>query len=428
MTSPDYISRIADNEVERALRAVGAVAIEGPRGCGKTETARRKAASELLLDLDPDIERRLALAPASVLEGPPPRLLDEWQLVPAIWDHVRRAVDGRREPGQFLLTGSSRPEDRARRHSGAGRFATVRMRPLTLWETQPPHPHLSVASLLRGHAAGDTTGDVPPAAMDFSDYLEAIVRGGWPGNLGRDLDAAMVANRGYVDAIVEVDLATAFGARRDPWRIRRFLHAYAQLTAQPARVQTIVDRAAADAGEDGPSRQVVSGPYLDAVRRCMIVDELAAWQPSVRSSVRQIGVPKRHLADPSLAAALLDMSPDRLIADLETLGFLFESLATRDLRVYAQAAGASCAHYRQRDGRGEIDVIVQNNGSGRWVGFEIKLGSNPETIDKAAEQLVRVAATVTAPPAELVVVTSGTYGYRRPQDGVLVVPLAALGP
>ncbi len=424
MAGLGYLPRIVDAEVERALGAVGAVAIEGPRGCGKTETARRKAASELLFDLDPDIERRLALAPASVLEGATPRLLDEWQLAPPVWDHVRRAVDSRREAGQFLLTGSARPEEKARRHSGAGRFATVRMRPLTLWEAQLPRPHLSLGSILRGEVAED----VPGAAMEFEGYLEAIVRGGWPGNLDRDLEGATVANLGYVDTIIEVDLATASGTRRDPWRIRRFLHAYAQVTAQPARIQTIVDRAAAEAGDDAPSRQVASGPYLDAVRRLMVVDELPAWQPAVRSSIRQVGTPKRHLADPSLAVALLGAGPDRLLADLETLGFLFESLAARDLRVYAQAVGASCAHYRQRDGRGEIDVVIEDYSFGRWAGFEIKLGSHPELIDRAAAELVRVAATVATPPSALGVITSGTYGYRRKEDGVLVIPLAALGP
>lgn len=273
-----------------------------------------------------------------MLGGSAPRLLDEWQLAPAVWNHVRRAVDDRQKPGQFILTGSAQPAPTARRHSGAGRFATVRMRPLTLWETQSPQKYLSVASILRGEPGQD----VSTGSMGFEEYLEAILRGGWPGNLSRTLDGALVANRGYIDAIVDVELATASGVRHDPWRIRRFLHAYAQVTAQPARMQTIVDQAAADAAHDAPGRQVVSGPYLDAVRRLMVVDELPAWQPSARSSIRQIGTPKRHLADPSLAVALLEGGRDRLLADLEMLGFLFESLATRDLRVYAQAAGAFC--------------------------------------------------------------------------------------
>ncbi|MGH3804864.1 MAG: ATP-binding protein, partial [Pseudonocardiaceae bacterium] len=292
--------------------------LEGPRGCGKTETARRLAASELLFDLDPDIKRRLSLAPTSVLGGLTPRLLDEWQLAPAVWDHVRRAVDERRESGQFLLTGSAHPQESARRHSGAGRFATVRMRPLTLRETHGQPHYISLSSLLRG----ETAHEIPDAAMQFSDYVEAIVRGGWPGNLARDLDGAIVANRGYLDATVDVELAAASGARRDPWRIRRFLHAYAQFTAQPARMQTIVDRAVAESENDNaPSRQAAA-PYIDALRQLMVVDELPAWQPSVRSSIRQVGTPKRHLVDPSLAAALLDTGSDRLIADLGTLGFL----------------------------------------------------------------------------------------------------------
>lgn len=419
-----YLPRLADQLLERALAAVGAISIEGPRSCGKTATARTKAASELLFDLEPDIALRVQLAPRGVLDGATPRLLDEWQLVPIIWDHVRRAVDDRRKPGQFLLTGSARPSDSARRHSGAGRFTTIRMRPLTLWETHQPVSHVSVAALL----AGDMT-DVPPTApLDFDGYLDAIVRGGWPGNLGRSLAATEVANQGYVDTVTEVDVAAISGTRRDPLRIRRFLHAYAQFTAQPARLQTIVDRAAAEDGSDAPSRQAVAGPYLDALRRLMIIDELPAWQPAVRSSIRQTGTPKRHLADPSLAATLLDMSPSRLITDLETLGFLFESLATRDLRIYAQAADATCAHYRQRDGRGEIDVVIEDRSFGRWVGFEVKLGSDNQMIDRAATELVRVAQTVATPPSALVVVTTGSYGYRRDADGVLVLPLSMLGP
>lgn len=413
-----YRPRIADRLVETALTALGAVVLEGPKACGKTETARQLAASEVLLDLDPQAIEAAAIDPRLVLDGATPRLIDEWQRQPRVWDAVRREVDSRGAAGQFILTGSATPSDDVSRHSGAGRFAVVTMRPMTLYEQEISSGQISLADLLDGNEppSGTTT-------FALAGYAERIVVGGWPALLSSSLRESQQFIRGYLAMIIERDVDLVSGARRDPHRVRRFLQAYAQLTAHPAPLSTIVSRAA-DAGSQAPSRWAAA-PYLDALRRLMVIDEVEAWNPELRSRTRLMSAPKRHLVDPSLAAALLRATPERLLADLKTLGFLFESLTTRDLRVYAEANGASVFHYRERGGELEIDLVVERD-DGAWIAVEVKLGGGQ--IDRAAASLTRLAGTrVKRPPAALVVIAATEYAYRRP-DGVLVVPLALLGP
>ncbi len=405
--------------LERALGALGAVVIEGPKACGKTETARRVAASEVLLDLDPDAIEAASVDPRLILDGATPRLIDEWQRQPRVWDAVRRAVDDRGSAAQFILTGSATPLDEASRHSGAGRMAIVQMRPLTLYEQEISSGEISLADLLEGREP--TPGKT---SLRLTDYAERISIGGWPTLLDADRRDAAQFIDGYLTMIVERDVDTVSGAHRDPRRLRRFLHAYAQLTAHPAALSTIVSRAAGQDDHESPSRWAAA-PYLDALRRLMIVDEVDAWSPELRSRTRLMSTPKRHLVDPSLAAALLQSDPDRLLAELQTLGFLFESLATRDLRVYAAANDASLFHYRERGGELEVDLIVERR-DGAWIGVEVKLGG--EQIDRAAGALLRLAtARVQRPPAALVIVTATEYSYTRP-DGVLVAPLSLIGP
>lgn len=414
-----YRPRIADRLLQSALAALGAVVIEGPKACGKTETARRVAASEVLLDLDSQAMEAASVDPRLILDGATPRLIDEWQRRPRVWDAVRRAVDERGAPGQFILTGSATPRDEASRHSGAGRMAIVRMRPLTLYEQEISPGQISLGDLL--------DGGKPPSgktALGLADYAERIVIGGWPGLLDSSVGDAAQFIEGYLAMIVERDVELVSGARRDPRRLRRFLQAYAELTAHPAALSTIVTRATAEDDAQAPSRWSAA-PYLDALRRLMIVDEVDAWSPELRSRTRLMSTPKRHLVDPSLAAALLQSDPDRLLRELRTFGFLFESLATRDLRVYAAANDASLFHYRERGGELEVDLIVERR-DGAWIGVEVKLGG--ESIDHAAHALLRLAATRThRPPAALVIVTATEYAYTR-ADGVLVAPLALLGP
>lgn len=422
------LDRLAGPRLDAALDGLGAVLIEGVKGCGKTHLARRRAASEILLDQVPDPGQVLAVNPGLLLDGATPRLIDEWQREPRVWDAVRRAVDDRGVPGQFILTGSATPADDIQRHSGAGRFARLQMRPLTLLELTHSSGVVSLAGLLRGE-------DVPSAVCDIAvkDYADLVVTGGWPMLIGRGPRDARTYLDSYLETLIEADVHTVSGTRRDARRIRRFLHAYAQLTAHPAKVSTIVARAAADLAPDPGDRSQPPGltrwsaePYLDALRRLMVVDDVAAWSPSLRSRAQLVEIPKRHLVDPSLAAALLRCTPKRLLEDLETFGFLFESLATRDVRIYAQSADAEVYHYREAGGRFEVDLIVEDR-NGNWVGLEVKLGGYAR-IDEAAQTLHRLATDrVQRPPNALVVVTGGTYCYRRP-DGVYEVPLGCLGP
>lgn len=416
-----YVARIADTQLADRLTALGAVVIEGPKACGKTATARQLAASEVLLDVDVDAARAASIDPGLILAGPVPRLLDEWQREPRVWDAVRRAVDDRSRPGQFILTGSATPSDEVPRHSGAGRISVMRMRPMTLFEQGYSHGELSLSALLSGQAQAPARCD-----LDLPGYIDRIVVGGWPQLLGATPAAASRFVTDYLDIIVEHDIDLVSGARRDPRLVRRFLHAYAQLSSQPARLSTIVERARGDVdeGEAGPTRWSAE-PYLRALRRLMIIDEVDAWSPALRSRSRLISVPKRHLVDPSLAAGLLDCSPARLLGDLNTLGFLFEALATRDLRIYAEAGGGHLFHYRERSGDLEVDLVVEHT-DGSWAGFEVKLGG--AQIEQAAAALTRLAETrLTRPPSVLAVITGTEFGYRRP-DGVWVIPLGCLGP
>lgn len=391
--------------------------IEGIKACGKTQTARRQAASEVLLDADPNARLRGDLDPRLLLDGATPRLLDEWQRVAPLWDAVRRAGDDRGIPGQFILAGSATPDDAIPRHSGAGRFGTIRMRTMTLTEQRLTRPKVSLVELLAGSSPEPANSE-----LTVRDYLSAIVVGGWPVLVGADEERARDFLDGYLDTVVETDIAEVSGAPRDPRLVRRFLHAYAQLTAQPARLTTILQRAH-DTDGDSPTR-LTATTYVTALARMMIIDDIPAWAPTVRSPKRPTATPKRFLADPSLAAALLGMSTARMLDDLETTGFLFESLVAHDLRIYAEAARANIYHYREADGRLEIDYIVETR-DGDWVGVEVKLGSSD--LDRAADALLRLSDRVGRPPRALVIVTATSLAYTR-DDGVHVVPLGLLGP
>lgn len=416
--SGPYLPRLADAALDAQLQAMGAVLIDGVKGSGKTATARQVAASETLLDSDPNAVRRAELDPRLLLDGATPRLLDEWQRVPQLWDVVRRAVDDRRQPGQFILTGSATPDDTVPRHSGAGRFGMLRMRTMTLVEKRATTPTISVAGLLNGDAPSPAN-----SPFEVRDYLHHIAVGGWPALVGAPEEAARTFLDGYLSVIVDHDIDEVSGAPRNPRLVQRFLHAYAQMVSQPATLSAIVKRARDDHDADGPSRYAAE-PYLDALRRMSIVDEIPAWGPSVRSSKRLIATPKRLLGDPSLTAALLNMSSARMIDDLETAGFLFESLVAHDLRIYAEAAGASCFHYREAEGRLEVDYVLETR-DGDWVGIEVKMGESDA--DKAADSLHRLAGRVTRKPKALAIVTGTSLAYTR-DDGVHVIPLGLLGP
>lgn len=291
---------------------------------------------------------------------------------------------------------------------------------MTLAEKQPSTPSVSVARLLDGEAP--IPANCPLAVRD---YLDHIVVGGWPFLVGADHRAARIYLDGYLDVIANRDIDEVSGGRRNPHLVRRFLHSYAQMTAQTAHLTTIMNRARVDhdAQDDLPSRQTAT-TYLDALRRMVIIDEVPAWDPSVRSSKRLTTLPKRMLADVSLSASLLGMSATRMLNDLATTGFLFEALVAHDLRIYAEAAGASCFHYREAEGRLEVDYVIETR-SGDWMGVEVKLGDSE--IDKAASSLRRLAGRVPRAPVALAVITGTSLAYTR-DDGVHVIPLGLLGP
>lgn len=414
-----YWNRILDGLLERRLASQGAVLIEGPRACGKTSTARQQAASEVLLDVDENARRAASVDPTLVLEGDVPRLIDEWQLEPILWNHIRREVDDRGQPGQFILTGSAVPADDVTRHTGAGRITRLWMRPMTLFETDHSTGALSLAEILDG-----TTEEEPDPGLSVPDLVELVAVGGWPGHLGRDVESALQAVRDYLEEVARTDIRRVDDVRRDPARVRRLLRSLARNVATPAATATL----AADAGGgDGPLDDDTARDYLDALERLGIVEDQPAWAPHLRSRSRLRKSPRRHFVDPSLAVAALRATPDRLLEDLELFGFLFESLVIRDLRVYAQAADAEVYQYRDNTGL-EVDAVVEA-ADGRWAAFEIKLGSR--RIEDAAENLAvfaeRVDTSRSGQPSALGVIVGTGYAYRR-DDGVAVIPIGTLGP
>ncbi len=414
-----YIKRIVDRELVERLAATGAVVIEGPRACGKTETARQIAASEVLLDVNEDARVLAGIAPSQILAGATPRLIDEWQLEPSIWNHVRRAIDDRRASGQFILTGSAVPADDVTRHTGAGRLTRLRMRPLSLFETGHSSGDISMAKLLEGIAPR-----TPQAEIRIAALAELICKGGWPGNLHRTTKQILRANRDYLNEVRRIDISRASGKDRDPIKVGRLLQSLARNIATPVTISTLVRDAR---GSDAAMKADTASEYLEALERLMVVENQLPWAPHLRSRAIVRNTPVRHFADPSLAAAALRANPDRLLQDVKTLGFLFESMVIRDLRVYAQAADAEVYHYRDKNGL-EADAIVQGM-DGRWAALEIKLGF--ERIEEGARNLLKLAQRVDqdlcGAPSMLAVIIPSGYGYMRP-DGVGVIPIGALGP
>ena len=419
MAKGGYDPRIGDAELAHRLESAGAVLIEGPRACGKTAMARRMAASEVLLDVDENARRAAAAAPALVLAGKAPRLIDEWQIEPALWNHVRREVDRRADRGRFILTGSAVPADDITRHTGAGRVSRLRLRTMTLREMGLSTGEVSLRALLRGRFEGCAA-----PGLSIEETAVQLCRGGWPGDRRRSDRACMTARADYLEEIRRVDISRPDGVRRDPENVGRVLRSLARNPAATVGVRTI----AADAGGDrGPLDDGAVGGYLDALRRLMVYEEQPAWAPPLRSRSRLRRAPKRHFVDPSLAAAALGATPARLLADFRLLGALFESLVHRELAVYARACDASVYHYRDNAGL-EVDAVVETR-DGRWCAFEVKLGAGQT--DSAAAALLRVRDRVdpdrSGPPQMLGVIVGTGYGYRR-DDGVAVIPVAALGP
>ena len=414
-----YLPRIVDAELAELLGAAGAVLVEGPKASGKTATAMQAAASEVLLDVDDNARRMVGIDPGAVLDGDTPRLIDEWQLEPAIWNHVRRTVDQRSRPGQFILTGSAVPADDTTRHTGAGRFVRLRMRPLSLFESGHSSGEISLQRLLEGEEQRATRSE-----LSIASVAELICAGGWPGNAGKPLRSALRMNRGYLDEIRRLDVSRVSDRRRDPVKVARLLQSLARNVATPVAISKL----AADVGDNrrGLKADTVA-EYLDALERLMLVENQPAWAPHLRSRTTLRSSPVRHFVDPSLAAAAMRVTPPRLSADPEFLGLLFESMVIRDLRVYAQAADAQVFHYREKEGL-EVDAVVEA-ADGRWAAFEIKLGERwvadgAKSLNKLARRMER---SDHEEPSALAVIVPNGYGYVGRRD-VGVIPIGALGP
>ena len=422
MNKEKYIPRIIDAAVERYLATMGAVCIEGPKWCGKTWTSSYHSNSEFLVG-NPDNNfqnRALAeMSPALVLEGETPRLIDEWQEVPPLWDAVRYTVDQRGKKGQFIMTGSATPKRKGVLHSGAGRIGKLRMRPMSLYESGDSSGKVSLHELCEGRLTPAITGEV-----DLRTLARLTVRGGWPGNLDiDDADISLLPSE-YLDAVIDDDVNRVDEIRRDSRKIRLLLRSLARNESTTASNRTLKNDIKEIDDEDIDVETVAT--YLDIFNRLFLTDNQTPYSAKLRSSVRVKQAEKRHFCDPSLACALLKVTPERLIGDLETFGFLFEALCERDLKIYAESFGAALYHYQDYAGN-EIDAIIELP-DGSWCGIEIKLGANK--IEDAAETLIHIRDEIVkdggkAPSALIVLCGLSNAAYQRP-DGVYVVPLTTL--
>ena len=418
-----YRSRVVDKKITQYLTAFGAVSLEGPKWCGKTCSAMHHSKSSFFLG-DPRgnfQNRTLAgLDPFLVLEGERPRLIDEWQEVPALWDAVRHAVDQDPEKGRFILTGSATPQIKGILHSGAGRIAKIRMRPMSLFESGDSSGAVSLESLCRGEITSSITGEV-----NLKDLITLVIRGGWPGSIGVPVaDAAQIPGE-YLNAIVEDDFFRMDGVRRDVKKMKRLLRSLARNESTTASNKTLLrDISAEDDDTIDPS---TIAEYIGLFERMFLVENQLPFASRIRSSTRIKTAEKRHFSDPSLAAALLGATPEKLLYDPETLGFLFEALCERDLRIYAESMDAKLYHYQDYRNN-EIDAVIEEK-DGTWHAFEIKLGA--KQIDEAAANLLRIKSEIEKdptgkPPSVLCVITGLSNAVYRRADGVFVVPITAL--
>lgn len=423
MDRQKYLPRIIDNKIEEYLKIIGAVCVEGPKWCGKTWTSSYHSKSAIYIG-DPAgnfQNRQLAeMSPAMILEGDIPRLIDEWQEVPTIWDAVRYKVDQTVQKGQFILTGSATPNHKGILHSGAGRIAKLRMRPMSLYESGDSSGKISLERLCRGEITPVMTGEI-----DLKKLIGLIIRGGWPGSVGLPVEQAALLPMEYLNAVIDDDVYRIDGVKRNITKMRLLLRSLARNESTTATNRTLKNDIKEVDDEDIDIDTVKE--YLDIFERLFITDNQPPFSANIRSSVRIKQSIKRHFSDPSLACALLKVTPEGLINDLETLGFLFEALCERDLKIYAESFGAELYHYQDYHGK-EIDAVIELP-DGQWCAFEIKLGANQ--VDTAANNLLNIQKGIADdpdgnPPAILCVLCGMSNAAYRRTDGVYVVPITAL--
>ncbi len=423
----EYLPRITDRILEEYLEAFGAVLIVGPKWCGKTTTAEQYAASMIKLQDQKRSKQYLMMAdldPARLLQGDTPRLIDEWQMAPVLWDTIRAEVDERGEEGQFILTGSAVPVDDGMSHTGTGRVGRLRMYPMSLYESGESNGRISLMDLFNT----DTDVDGVMSSLTIDELAFSICRGGWPAAIKRRRKSALLLAEGYIQAICESDVSRVDSGKKNPQRVRAILRAYARNLSTLAKKKSIIDDVAAN---DMNLSESTFYEYLNILNRLFVLQDIPAWCPSIRSKSAVRAGNKIGFTDPSLAAAALGLTPERLLNDLETFGFFFESLCIRDLRIYSQAMGGHVSYYHDRYGL-ESDCVLHLK-DGRYALMEVKLGSRQ--IEEGAAHLLELAALIRKhnesgsgrldEPAVLVVLTGGEYAYRR-KDGVYVIPLGCL--
>lgn len=422
MEREDYRPRLIDNIIDSYLEAFGAVCVEGPKWCGKTWTSSYHCQSEIMLG-NPDgnfQNRQLAqMSPSLVLEGETPRLIDEWQEVPQLWDAVRYKVDQNGNKGQFILTGSATPNHKGILHSGAGRIAKLRMRPMSLFESGNSSGDISLKDICEGRIEPKISGEV-----DLRKLIDFIIRGGWPANQETTLKQAAYLPIQYIRAVLDDDVYRIDNVKRDKHKMELLLRSLARNEATTVTNKKLKNDIKEIDDEDIDVETVSA--YLDVFQRLFLTDNQKPFEAKLRSSIRIKQAEKRHLSDPSLAAALLNATPEMLLNDLNTLGFLFEALCERDLKIYAESFDAELYHYQDYNNN-EMDAVIAMP-DGKWCGFEIKLGANQ--IDMAAENLIKIkneikASGGIAPDSLCVICGLSNAAYQRP-DGVFVVPITAL--
>lgn len=407
-------------DIASDLVASGALLICGPKGCGKTESAKQFAKSVINLDANEDAEIIMNSAPHRLLAGETPRLIDEWQEIPKIWNYVRHEVDDRRKEGQFILAGSSNPEERIKMHSGAGRFTTLDMKTMSWKELGYSSGKVSMKDLFKNKKI-----DIIDEPISLEVIVEKIIIGGFPGLINKKIETAIDINQGYIDLICEVDISRVSHIKRDPIKVEKLLQSLARNTS------TLVDIKTLELDIRKEEKAEISRPtiyeYLDGLERLMIIEEQPSWNTHIRSTASLHKTPKRHFCDVSLSVAALGGDEDTLFNDMKFMGLLFESLVIHELKVYTQANDAKVYYYQDSHGL-EVDAIVQKR-NGEWMAFEIKLGTGQ--IEEAAKNLNKFASKIDTrkvkPPISLNIITGTGISFTR-KDGVNVISIASLGP
>ena len=425
----NYRSRIMDSLLAKKLQAKGAVLIEGPKWCGKTTTAEEIAASKIMLakpDIKDHFKSLLEIDSDAALTGDTPMLIDEWQTVPKLWDAVRYTVDHRHAMGQFILTGSAVPNQEAekeREHSGTGRFAWLTMRPMTLFESGESNGTVSLGELFTAPEK-----ILQKNGLKLSDIAFLICRGGWPIAIGLPEEAALEQAFDYYDAITKEDVTNVDGIKRSSERVQRLMRAYARHQGTQAPIATLKEDLKNNDTTTLDEDTISS--YLDALRKIFVVEDMPAWNPNLRSKTAIRTTDTRYFVDPSIATAALGLGPTDLMNDLNSMGFFFEAMCVRDLRVFAEALNGKVYHYRDKSGL-ECDAVVHLR-NGQYGLIEIKLGGDSLIKDGAATLNALEAQIDTtrmkSPAFKMILTATGEYAYRRPEDGIYVIPIGCLKP